>query len=292
MHPSPDPSESPFLRRLRREGPVISAELRPPPADLSGTESMDSWIDLHHALRRLSRRRTPVFLTDDAVGEREEQNLRHLTTNLAGELDPSIMAPFLTCKHSLDYCLMYADRAASAGIQAMVVLGGDTSVGPPRCVDHAYQLRQRIRRRIPGLTLGGWANPHRDPARQVGYLLEEDFTAEFYLTQVVSHHQLGRVEAFLEEAERRGVPWPAIFGVFFYRSANPDTLEKLSRFFPVPAEEITREFGRGDAPEEICARSVRALLEMGVERVYLSNLGFRRAPDRLEAVLEVLEADG
>ena len=129
MHAASDPSASPFLRRLRRDLPVVAAELRPPPADLSGTESMDSWIDLHHALRRLSRRETPVFLTDDAVGEREEQNLRHLTTNLAGELDASIMAPFLTCKHSLDYGLMYADRAASAGIQAMVVLGGDTSVG-------------------------------------------------------------------------------------------------------------------------------------------------------------------
>ena len=98
------------------------------------------------------------------------------------------------------------------------------------------------------------------------------------------------MEAFLEEARRRDLPWPGIFGVFFYRSANPDTLQKLARFFPVPAEEITREFERGDAPEEICARTVRALLDVGVERVYLSNLGFRRAPDRLEAVLEVLEA--
>lgn len=292
MPSSPDPSESPFLRRLRRDARTVAAELRPPPADLSGAESMDSWIDLHHAMRRLSRGNAPVFLTDDAVGEREEQNLRHLTTNLAGELDASMMAPFLTCKHSLDYCLMYADRAASAGVQAMVVVGGDTSVGPPRCVEHAYQLRQRIRRRIPGLTLGGWANPHRDAAEQVGYLAEDDFTGEFYLTQVVSHHRLDRVEAFLEEARRRELPWPGVFGVFYYRSGNPATLEKLSRFFPVPAEEITREFERGDEPEEICARTVRALWDLGVERVYLSNLGFRRAPDRLEAVLDVLERGG
>jgi hypothetical protein len=289
MPAPPDPADTPFVRRLRRDTPLVAAELRPPPADLSGTDSMDSWIDLHHAMRRLSRRSTPVFLTDDAVGEREEQNLRHLTTNLAGELDASIMAPFLTCKHSLEYCLMYAARAASAGVQAMVVVGGDTSVGPPRCVDHAYQLRRRIRDRVPGLSLGGWANPHRDAAEQVGYLLEDDFTGEFYLTQVVSHHQLDRVEAFLEEARRRDLPWPGVFGVFYYRSANPETLQKLSRFFPVPAEEITREFERGDAPEEICARTVRALRELGVERIYLSNLGFRRAPDRLERVLEVLD---
>jgi len=287
-HASP-PEDSPFLDRLRSPDPLVAAELRPPAEDLSHRESIDTWIDFHHAIRRLTRGETVVFLTDDAVGEREEENLRHLTVNLAGEVDRASMVPFLTCKHSLEYCLTYAQRAAAAGLPALTVLGGDPSVGPPRCVDHAYLLRQEIRRRVPGLTMGGWANPHADPARQVGYLLEDDFTAEFYLTQVVSHHHRDRVEAFLAEARRREVPYPAVFGVFFYRSANPDTLSRLSRFFPVPAEEITREFESGRSAAEICSRSVEMLRELGVDHVYVANVGVRRAPARLGAVREAVE---
>ena len=39
---------------------------------------------------------------------------------------------------------------------------------------------------------------------------------------------------------------PGVFGVFFYRSANPRTLEALKGFLPVPAEGLTREFASGD----------------------------------------------
>ena len=37
--------------------------------------------------------------------------------------------PFLTSKHSLEYCLSYAERAHQSGFPALVVLGGDKSVG-------------------------------------------------------------------------------------------------------------------------------------------------------------------
>ena len=81
------------------------------------------------------------------------------------------------------------------------MLGGDKSVGPPRCVEHAWQLREHIRRHRPDLTLGGWANPHADAATQVGYLMADHVTAEFYLTQIVSHHSRPQVERFLAEAD-------------------------------------------------------------------------------------------
>ncbi|HKK27342.1 MAG TPA: hypothetical protein VKB18_04615 [Gemmatimonadota bacterium] len=290
MATSTSPRQSAFLERLRRTEPLVAVELRPPPADLPSDEGMETWLDLHHALRRLGRRDTAVFLTDDAVGEREEENLRHLVTNLAGEVPRDRLVPFLTCKHSMGYCLRYADRAASRGLEALVVLGGDPEAGPPRCVPHAYQLRRRIRDRVPGLELGGWANPHRDPAEQVSYLIDEAFTGEFYLTQVVSHHTAGRVEAFVEEARRRDLEMPGVFGVFYYRSATPSTLEKLSDFFPVPAEELTREFERGATPETVCARSIRALRDAGVRHVYISNLGHRRAPERLGRILDAAAA--
>lgn len=285
---SPRHDDVAFLRRLRRSTPLVAAEFRPPRRDRPERDSLSDWIDLHHAMHRLERSGTPVFLTDNAVGEREEENLLHLTANLAGDMDPSLMAPFLTCKHSLEYCLGYADRAYSAGMEALVVLGGDRSTGPDRCVEHAYQLRRKIRRRTPGLALGGWANPHRDPETQAGYLADESFTAEFYLTQVVSHHHLDRVEAFFSAVRRRDLSLPGVFGVFFYRSANPDTLERLSEFFPVPAGRITRAFERGDTAEEICARTIRRLRDVGVRRFYVSNLGAGRAADRLERILDAV----
>lgn len=250
---------------------------------------MDTWIDMYHSLRRLAGGGTVVFLTDNAVGKAEEENLQHLASNLAGDVDPARLVPILTCKHALDYCLTYAARAAAYGLEALTVLGGDRSVGPPRCVEFAYQLRSLIRDRVARLRLGGWANPHRDPQEQVQYLLREDYHADFYLTQVVSHHSIRAVERFLGEARRRDVHQPAVFGVFFYRSANPTTLAALAPFFPVPAEEITREFDAGATPEEICARTIRALREVGAEKVYVSNLGFRGPERRYRRVLEALD---
>lgn len=276
------------LDRLHAERPLVAIELRPPRAGLSGAEGMDTWIDMYHSIRRLAARDTLIFLTDNAVGEAEEENLQHLTTNLTSEIDPAKVVPFLTAKHPLEYCLMYATRAASYGFQALTVLGGDKSVGPPRCVEYAYQLRQKIRRRVPGLRLGGWANPQRDAQEQVNFLLARDFTAEFYLTQVVSHHSVRAVETFVTDARRRGVTAPAVFGVFMYRSANPATLERLRPFFPVPAREITRDFEQGLSPEEICAKSIRALREVGAEKVYVSNLGFRRPEERYRKLIEAL----
>jgi 5,10-methylenetetrahydrofolate reductase len=279
-----------LINRLRDDEPLVSVELRPPKTGLSAAQSMDTWIDMYHAVRGLARGDTALFLTDNAVGESEEENLQHLVTNLAGDLDQAKLAPFLTCKHSLEYCLMYADRAVAHGMQALTVLGGDRIVGPPRCVEYAYQLRQLIRERHPGLVLGGWANPHRDSAEQVDFLLAPECTAEFYLTQVVSHHHLAAVERFVREARARGVTQPAVFGVFYYRSANPATLAKLERFFPVPAEALTREFERGSSPEEICAKTIRDLRDVGADKVYVSNLGFDRPEVRYRRVLEALSA--
>ena len=276
------------LARLTAEEPLVAVELRPPRADASRSESIDLWIDMQHTARGLARRAGLMFLTDNAVGAAEEENLRHLSSNLAGEVPPEGVVPFLTCKHTLDYCLVYAARAHAHGYRALTVLGGDRTVGPPRCVSHAYQLRQRIRARVPDLSLGGWANPHRDAARQVDYLLHDEFTAAFYLTQVVSHHDLPAVERFVTEAERRRVTAPGVFGVFFYRSAKPATLERLEQFLPVPKESIARDFAAGKSPEEICAASIRALRGVGVSRVYVANLGVRGAVARYEQILSLL----
>src|SRR4051812_17266020 len=146
-----------LLEALRSGGSVFGAELRPPRAELATAEGMDAWIDTYHAVRRLTRQGTFVFLTDSAVGASEEDNLRHLVTNLGRDVPRSRVIPFLTTKHSLEYCVSYADRAHQSGFQALVVLGGDKTVGAPRSVEHAWQLRKMLRDRDHTIALGGWA---------------------------------------------------------------------------------------------------------------------------------------
>src|ERR671925_1622682 len=156
-----------LLQALTSDRSVVAAELRPPRVELETAASMDAWIDTYHAVKSLTREGTFVFLTDSAVGLKEEDNLRHLVINLGSDVPRSSVVPFLTCKHTLEYCVAYADRARQHGFDALVVLGGDKSVGQPRCVPHAWQLRREIKRHQPELTLGGWANPHADTASQV-----------------------------------------------------------------------------------------------------------------------------
>ena len=279
-----------LIDQLRTTDRVIAAELRPPRAELEAAASRDAWIDTYHTVRSLTRAGTFVVLTDSAVGSKEEDNLRHLVINLGSDVPRASVVPFLTCKHPIDYCLAYADRARDHGFEAMVVLGGDKSVGPARCVEHAWQLREQIRHRVPDLTLGGWANPHVDAAAQVGHLLQLHVNAEFYLTQIVSHHSRTAVERFVIEARRQGLTLPGMFGIFYYRSANARTLAALKDFLPVPADELTREFGSGVTPDEICARSIRALTEAGVRHFYISNLPLGRAAVTLNRILSAVDS--
>ena len=276
-----------FLSSLQAGGTVIAAELRPPRAELGSLEGMDAWIDMHHAVRTLTRQDMPVFLTDSAIGTQEENNLRHLVANLGKDVPRDRVVPFLTAKHSLDFCLSYAEQAWQHGFPALVVLGGDRRLGRPRCVDHAWRLRREIRARERRLTLGGWANPYADPVQQVAYLADDRFTAEFYLTQVVTHLNVAPVARFVDEARRRGLdPLPGMFGVFYYRSANAGTLDVLSRFLPVPAEGLAAEFAAGATPVDICARTVRAMIDIGVRHFYISNLPLLHASSTLNAILE------
>ena len=275
-----------LLTALRAGPSVFAAELRPPRAELAAAEGMDAWIDTYHGVRRLTRQGTFVFLTDSAVGAAEEDNLRHLVTNLGLDVPRERIVPFLTTKHAIAYCLSYADRAHQNGFPALVVLGGDKTVGVPRSVEHAWQLREMLRKRDQALALGGWANPHADADQQVDFLAASNAYAEFYLTQVVSHHHADEVARFVRTAERRGLAIPGLFGVFYYRSANPRTLEALKGFLPVPVEGLTREFTDGATAEEVCAKTIRTLMDIGARHFYISNLPVLRAQQVLAGILE------
>jgi hypothetical protein len=279
-----------LLEALRGEGSVFAAELRPPRAELDSAAGMDAWIDTYHAVRGLTRRNVGVFLTDSAVGTQEENNLRHLVTNLGRDVTHSHVIPFLTSKHSLDFCLSYAEQAWQQGFSSLVVLGGDKNVGRARSVEHAWQLRREIRKRVPLLSLGGWANPYGNADQQAGFIEDESFTAEYYLTQIVSHLNPAPVERFLAEVERRGITHPGVFGVFYYRSANLRTLETLSRFLPVPVEGLAAEFASGATPVDICARSIAAMRERGVRHFYISNLPLHGTAATLQEILDRVSA--
>ena len=267
---------------------VIAAELRPPRAELAASEGMDAWIDTYHAVRGLTRRGVPVFLTDNAVGLQEEDNLRHLIANLGTSVPRDLVVPFLTSKHTLEYCLSYAERAWHNDFKSLVVLGGDKHVGPPRSVEHAWQLRSAIRAREPHLALGGWANPNTDADRQMDFLTDGTFNAEFFLTQIVSHHTIAPVARFLEAGTRVGLTLPGMFGVFYYRSANAKTLQTLSQFLPVPVEGLVQEFSRGATPLDVCARTIRTLKQLGARHFYVSNLPLSKADATLEAIVAAI----
>lgn len=274
-----------LLNALQSSSGIVSVELRPPRAELDASAGMDAWIDTYHSVTGLVRDSMPVFLTDSAVGAREENNLRHLVINLGSDVPRDRVVPFLTSKHSMDFCLNYAERAWHEGFSSLVVLGGDKSVGAPRCVEHAWQLRKAIQAHVPELTLGGWANPHSNPETQAGFVAGDEFFGEFFLTQVVSHHDRAKVEAFLNAAARRGATRPGIFGVFYYRSANPKTLETLKQFLPVPADGLIRDFAGGASPDDVCAQTIRELRAAGVKHIYVSNLPVRKARQTLAAIL-------
>ena len=268
---------------------MIAAELRPPRAELGSREGMDAWIDMYHAIRSLTRRDVRVFLTDSAVGTQEENNLRHLVTNLGKDIAHDHIVPFLTSKHSLEFCLSYAEQAWQHGFPSLVVLGGDKSVGRARCVEHAWQLRDQIRQREPRLALGGWANPYGEAAQQVDYIADDCFNAEYYLTQIVSHLEIAPVERFINEAARRRITKPGMFGVFYYRSANARTLAALGQFLPVPVEGLTREFAGGATAVDVCARTLRAMMDVGARHFYISNLPLHGATSTLTAILDQLD---
>ncbi len=211
---------------------LLNVEMCPPRMDLPLEQSIEAWIDSNYLMRKVTSLGRFVFMTDGAIGRREEPNLRHVTINLGSEAERSRIIPILTTKHSLQYCLEFAKRSYLLGFTSLVVLGGDKS-------------------------------------------------ADFYMAQIVSHYQSQSIDEFLNETVRLGVKIPGIFGVFYYRSANANTLALLSKFFPVPLEGLKKDFEVNQSPDEICALSVHALFQRGLKNVYISNLPTATGAERL-----------
>ncbi len=259
--------------RLADPAPLLAVELRPPRRELDGVLAMEAWIDVYHAVRRLSALDTLIFITDNAIGTSEEQGLAHLVNNLGTDAVRERIAPFLTLKHELEYCLRFAERVQQERFPALVVLGGDRHDGIARCLPHSYQLRARLRETCPGLLLGGWVNPYRDAAAQAELVTTHAAGLDFLLSQVVSHHRIEPLARLVEELGARGIDLPLFAGVFFYRSASRRTLRRLGEYLPVPDAQIVADFEeRGMTAVDVAAATVQAGLGAGVSRFYVSNL--------------------
>ena len=67
-----------------------------------------------------------------------------------------------------------------------------------------------------------------------------------------------------------------------------ETLTRLGEFIPVPREGLLAEFSAGASAEAVCARTLRALADRGVEKSYISNLDPRLAARQLETIERML----
>ncbi len=138
-------------RAARRDSGVIAAELRPPRAELDSHAR--AWTRGSTCTTRsaASRARTcRVFLTDSAVGTQEENNLRHL-------VDQSRPRRAARSRRAVPHEQALArvlprrtrSRRGSTGSRRSSCSAATRRVGRPRCVEHAWELRQEIREREP-----------------------------------------------------------------------------------------------------------------------------------------------
>jgi hypothetical protein len=133
-----------------------------------------------------------------------------------------------------------------------------------------------IHRHRPGLTLGGWASP-RKRGGTGRTPLSERANADFYLTQIVSHHNAAKVEQFVEEGRRRGLMLPGLFGIFYYRSSQSEDAERAQRVSAGSRRGLTREFGEGASAEGDLRAVAAAAVGRGRATLHVSNLPLGRA---------------
>jgi hypothetical protein len=214
----------------------------------------ERWIDTYHAVRSLSRQGTFVFVTDSAVGAREEDNIRHLVTNLGSDAPRDRVIPFLTSKHSLDYCLAYAERAEHHGFHSLVVLGGDKRWDRRGALSRVAAAQRSARQRSWCWAAG---EPHADPARWVS--ADAEFNGEFFLTQVVAHDRALSSGSWPKAAARR-LPAGDVRRVLLPR--EPESWPPGSA---VPAEALAAELRRGRR-----YRTIRAIRRRRAA-IYVSN---------------------
>ena len=123
--------------------------------------------------------------------------------------------------------------------------------------------------------------------RQVEFLQATEFTGEFYLTQIVSHHELEPVAQFMETARGEAESPGPVWRVLLPQRESGDTRDAQ----PVPACACARS-GKGVRLRRHAGRgrrgTIRAMMNVGVRHFYVSNLPLGRAESTLTAILEAV----
>ncbi len=60
----------------------------------------------------------------------------------------------------------------------------------------------------------------------------------------------------------------------------------LSQFLPVPVEALKHELAQGATPIDVCARTIRFLIDMGARHFYVSNLPAKKTAATLNTILD------
>ena len=255
--------DPPLVRALRATVPsVLSVELRPPRAELDAAAGMDAWIDTYHAVSGLVARR------DVRVPHRQRRRRARRTQPAASRHQPRHGRAARSRRAVPDDEALAASSAcrtpSARGRKASgrwSCSAATRSVGPPRCVD----ARVAAARGDPRARAGALARRLGESARRsgdAGGLSRRRALHRRVLPDAgrLASRRRGRSSAFCEELDAAAASTlPGIFGVFYYRSANPKTLETLKQFLPVPVEGLTRGVrgGRDAGRRSARARSAR-----------------------------------
>ncbi len=265
---------------------ALSVELRPPRAELDAAAGMDAWIDTYHAVRGLVAER------DVRVSDRQRRR-RARRTQPSAPRHQSRYGRAARSRRAVPHDEALArvlPRVRRAGLARRLPLArrpGRRSHGRPAPMRRA---RVAAARSDPRARAGSDAGRLGESACGCGQTSGLPWRPSLQ-RRVLPHagHLAPRprrqVDRFLDEAHRQRLAMPGIFGVFYYRSANPKTLAMLKQFLPVPVDGLRVEFGEGASAEEVCARTIRGLRAQGVRHFYVSNLPIGRARQTLEKIV-------
>ena len=226
-----------LLSALRSGSSVFAAELRPPRAELA-TQRGHGRVDRHVSRGPAAdaRRARTCSSPTAPSARRRKTTCGTWSLNLGNDVPRDRIVPFLTSKHPTRVPPFI--RRARAPERVQRARGARRRQERRRRRDASStrgSSRKLLRDRDRTLALGGWANPHGDPDRQVDFLDGARFPRRVLPdADRQPSRPSSRWRASSRRRARRHLTLPGVFGVFYYRSANPRTLDALRAFLPVP----------------------------------------------------------
>jgi methylenetetrahydrofolate reductase (NADPH) len=274
--------------------PVVSFEFFPPKTEAG-------FASLYRTIAEL-KQLDPGFVsvTWGAGGSTRRQTIE-LVTRIQDELGITAMAHLTCVGSSADEIAEIVDRLTEAGVENVLVLGGDTPRGEaayrpvPGGFTYASELAAFIRSRSR-LCLGGACYPEKhprasSPEADLEHLKQKvDAGVEFLITQLFFDNQ--SYFRFVERAHARGIRVPIVPGIMpIVSEANIRHITALSGARIPPALDARlAAVGQDDAQVmelgiEWATRQCRELLDRGVPGLHFYTLNRSPATRRIHRSL-------